>query len=149
MERQRRVVILPRRLERSVAMAQRDDVGQLRLTLPRSMMAMRSGNTPFSLLARQQEPFYRTALSRKNQWSWGGSTTRNLKRCRLIAGMVALFFSWWNLFVRLAESNHHRQADHQPTIAASGHRQANPPCRPHQRDDHQQPRRASPRPKRR
>jgi hypothetical protein len=100
---QRRIVILPRRHERSVAMAQRDDVGQLWLTLPRSMMAMRSGNTPSSLLARQQEPFYRSALSRKNQCGLGGFTTRNLKRCRLTAGMVALFFSRWNLFVRLAD----------------------------------------------
>jgi hypothetical protein len=29
----------------------------------------------------------------KNQWGWGGFTTRDLKRCRLIAGLVVLFFN--------------------------------------------------------
>jgi Transposase DDE domain group 1 len=46
--RHRRVVILRRRLERSLALAERDDAGQLKLTLPRSTTAARSGNTPFS-----------------------------------------------------------------------------------------------------
>src|SRR5216683_2102172 len=46
----------------------------------------------------------------KNQWGWGGFTTRDLKRCRLMAGCVALVFNWWNLFVRLADPNHHREA---------------------------------------
>ena len=46
----------------------------------------------------------------KNQWGWGGFTTSDLKRCRLMAGLVALFFNWWNLFVRLADPNHHREA---------------------------------------
>src|SRR5262249_43562682 len=35
---------------------------------------------------------------------------RDLKRCRLMAGCVALVFNWWNLFVRLADPNHHREA---------------------------------------
>jgi hypothetical protein len=46
----------------------------------------------------------------KNQWGWGGFTTRDLKRCRLMAGLVALYFNWWNLFVRLVDPNHHREA---------------------------------------
>ena len=46
----------------------------------------------------------------KNQWGWGGFTTRDLKRCRLMAGCVALVFNWWNLFVRLADPAHHREA---------------------------------------
>jgi hypothetical protein len=33
-----------------------------------------------------------------------------LKRCRLMAGCVALVFNWWNLFVRLADPDHHREA---------------------------------------
>jgi hypothetical protein len=44
----------------------------------------------------------------KNQWGWVAS--RDLKRCRLMAGYVALVFNWWNLFVRLADPNHHREA---------------------------------------
>jgi len=46
----------------------------------------------------------------KNQWGWGGFTTRDLKRCRPMAGFVALVFNWWNLFVRLADPNRHREA---------------------------------------
>ena len=46
----------------------------------------------------------------KNQWGWGGFTTRDLKRCRLMAGAVALVFNWWNLFVRLADPDRHREA---------------------------------------
>jgi hypothetical protein len=42
----------------------------------------------------------------KNQWGWGGFTTRDLKRCRLLAGVVALVYNWWSLFVRLD----HREA---------------------------------------
>jgi len=46
----------------------------------------------------------------KNQWGWGGFVTRDLARCRLMAGIVALMFNWWNLFVRLADPDHHREA---------------------------------------
>jgi hypothetical protein len=46
----------------------------------------------------------------KNQRGWGGFTTRDLTRCRLMAGCVALVFNWWNLFVRLADSDHHHEA---------------------------------------
>ena len=45
----------------------------------------------------------------KNQWGWGGFTTRDLKRCRLMAGLVALVYNWWSLFVRLADPDHHRE----------------------------------------
>ena len=41
---------------------------------------------------------------------WGGFTTQDLTRCRLLAGMVALFYNWWSLFVRLADPEHHREA---------------------------------------
>jgi hypothetical protein len=46
----------------------------------------------------------------KNQWGWGGFTTQDLKRCRLMARTVALVYNWWNLFVRLAEPNKHLEA---------------------------------------
>ena len=46
----------------------------------------------------------------KNQWGWGGFTTQDLKRCRLLAGIVALIYNWWSLFVRLADPDHHREA---------------------------------------
>ena len=46
----------------------------------------------------------------KNQWGWGGFTTHDLKRCRLLAGSVALIFNWWSLFVRLADPDHRSEA---------------------------------------
>ena len=46
----------------------------------------------------------------KNQWGWGGYTTHDLKRCRLISRMVALIYNWWSLFVRLAHPNTHLEA---------------------------------------
>jgi hypothetical protein len=46
----------------------------------------------------------------KNQWGWGGFTTHDLARCRLAARLVALFYNWWNIFVRLAEPDRHREA---------------------------------------
>jgi hypothetical protein len=46
----------------------------------------------------------------KNQWGWGGFTTQDLTRCRLLAGTVALAYNWWSLFARLADPEHHREA---------------------------------------
>ena len=46
----------------------------------------------------------------KNQWGWGGFTTQDLARCRLAARLVALFYDWWSIFVRLAEPDRHREA---------------------------------------
>ena len=46
----------------------------------------------------------------KNQWGWGGFTTHDLARCRLAARLVALFYDWWNIFVRLAEPDRHMEA---------------------------------------
>jgi hypothetical protein len=46
----------------------------------------------------------------KNQWGWAGFTTHDLKRCRLMGRIVALVCNWWNLFVRLADPDQHREA---------------------------------------
>jgi hypothetical protein len=46
----------------------------------------------------------------KNHWGWGGFTTHDPTRCRLMARTVALVANWWNLFVRLADPEHHREA---------------------------------------
>src|SRR5271166_3885159 len=36
--------------------------------------------------------------------------THDLARCRLAARLVAMFYDWWNIFVRLAEPDRHREA---------------------------------------
>lgn len=46
----------------------------------------------------------------KNHWGWGGFTTHDLKRCQIMARLVALVYDWWSLFSRLADPDHHREA---------------------------------------
>jgi hypothetical protein len=48
----------------------------------------------------------------KKQWGWGGFTTHDLKRCRLLAGSVALIFNSWSLFVRLADPDRRPHPQH-------------------------------------
>ena len=46
----------------------------------------------------------------KNQWGWGGYTTKDLKRCQLMARQIALIYNWWSMFVRLAIPRRHAEA---------------------------------------
>jgi hypothetical protein len=46
----------------------------------------------------------------KNQWGWGGFTTRDLLRCQITARLVAQVYNWWNLFVRCADPTRAREA---------------------------------------
>jgi hypothetical protein len=46
----------------------------------------------------------------KNQWGWNGYTTQKLAPCRIMANLVALFYNWWNLYVRFFDEAHHREA---------------------------------------
>lgn len=46
----------------------------------------------------------------KNQWGWGGFTTRDLLRCQVAARLVAQVYNWWNLFVRCADPARAREA---------------------------------------
>jgi hypothetical protein len=46
----------------------------------------------------------------KNQWGWGGFTTQTLKPTRIMAGIIALVFNWWNIFCRLADPAEHMEA---------------------------------------
>ena len=50
------------------------------------------------------------ALATPQVKRWGGFTTHDLARCRLAARMLALFYDWWNIFVRLVDPNLHREA---------------------------------------
>jgi len=46
----------------------------------------------------------------KNQWGWGGYTTHDMKRCQIMARLIALIYNWWSLYVRLAIPDHHAEA---------------------------------------
>jgi hypothetical protein len=118
--RHRRIVILRRRLERSLALTERDDAGQLRLSFAEIddgrevweyavlVTSLDSELLTLGQLYRDRADSENAFDELKNQWGWGGFTTRDLKRCRLMAGYVALVFNWWNLFVRLAKADHWR-----------------------------------------
>jgi len=46
----------------------------------------------------------------KNQWGWGGYTTKDMERCNLSARAVALVYNWWSWYVRLAHPRTRREA---------------------------------------
>ena len=120
--RQRRVVMLRRRVERSLAIRQADAAGQLALSLVEidqrqevweyavMVTSLSAELLSIGQLYRDRGDCENNFDELKNQWGWGGFTTHDLKRCRLMAGSIGLIFNWWNLFVRLADPEHHREA---------------------------------------
>jgi hypothetical protein len=120
--RHRRLVILRRRLERSLALTERGAIGQLVLGFAEidggrevweyAVLATSLASEILTVgqLYRDRADCENGFDELKNHWGWGGFTTHDLKRCRLMARCVALVFNWWNLFVRLADPDHHREA---------------------------------------
>ncbi len=119
--RTRRVVVLRRRLPAMLALTRGDKArGELFWTGAQPG----TGVWEFAVLAtsldleiRSLAQLYRDRADAengfdelKNQWGWGGFTTRDLTRCRHMARLVALIYNWWSLFVRLADPDHHREA---------------------------------------
>ena len=45
----------------------------------------------------------------KNQWGWSGFTTKQLKPCKAMARLIAIVANLWNVFVRLADPDAHRE----------------------------------------
>ena len=120
--RQRRIIVLRRRVKGALAMPSTDEQGQLRLTFQdidpgediweyqvlATSLVEELGS--FGQLYRDRADGENIFDELKNQWGWGGFVTQDLARCRLAARMVALFYDWWNIFVRLAEPDWHREA---------------------------------------
>jgi hypothetical protein len=46
----------------------------------------------------------------KNQWGWSGFTTHDLKRCQIMARIIATVYNWWSRFTRLAILEKHAKA---------------------------------------
>ena len=119
--RARRVVVLRRKLNGEILITGKDDM--------QDQFAFIEGDVPTAryeyavlITSTQHEIVTLAQLYRdradaennfdelKNQWGWGGFTTQDLARCRLMARMVALVYNWWNLFVRLAQPHKHFEA---------------------------------------
>jgi len=116
--RPRRAVVFRRRLQRPA------QAGEVPL-LERSGVTVPSGplyeyvvlltNLKENLLSllhlyRQRADVENAYDELKNQWGWGGFTTRDLLRCQVAARLVAQVYNWWNLFVRCADPTRAREA---------------------------------------
>ena len=121
--RQRRVIVLRRRLKDAVGLrVSDDDDGPLQLAFVEigaatdvyeySVLVTSLDETTeaFGQLYRDRGDEENIFDEMKNQWGWGGYTTHDLARCRLAARLLALFYDWWNIFVRLADPDLHREA---------------------------------------
>jgi hypothetical protein len=120
--RQRRAIVLRRRVKGEVGLSQDDVNGAAQLSFVEIGEATEvyEYSVLVTSLDEQTETFGQLYRDRgedenifdetKNQWGWGGFTTHDLARCRLAARLVALFFDWWNIFVRLADPTAHREA---------------------------------------
>jgi Transposase DDE domain group 1 len=120
--RQRRVVLLRRKVDRPSASIEPAPGGQQRLSFATVDAGKKAWDYAALVTSLDAEILTLGQLYRdradcendfdelKNQWGWGGFTTQDLKRCRLMARCVALIFNWWTLYVRLADPDHHREA---------------------------------------
>ena len=119
--RARRVVVLRRKLTGEVLITDKEDPQEqfafIETDVPaaRYEYAVLVTSTEHAILTLAQ--LYRDRADAennfdelKNQWGWGGFTTHDLARCRLMARMVALIYNWWTLFVRLAQPHKHFEA---------------------------------------
>jgi DDE family transposase len=118
--RQRQVVILRRRLKEAIA--GHDGAGQLALGFVEIVPGAEAYEYGVLVTCLEEEVLTLAQLYRdradsenpfdelKNQWGWGGFTTRDLARCQIMARFIALIYNWWNLFVRLAEPDRHLEA---------------------------------------
>jgi hypothetical protein len=120
--RQRRVVLLRRKLDRPLVLVDRSEPEQPLLSFAEIgpdrevweyaalVTSLDAEILTLGQLYRDRGDCENSFDELKNQWGWGGFTTHDLKRCRLLAGSVALIFNWWSLFVRLADPDHRLEA---------------------------------------
>ena len=120
--RQRRIVVLRRRLQMPLAVAERNAGGQLSLGFAEVgsdkevyeyavlVTSLDDEILTIGQSYRDRADCENTFDELKNQWGWGGFTTRDLKRCRLMARIVALAYDWWNIYVRLVNPDRHMEA---------------------------------------
>ncbi len=126
--RQRRVIVLRRRIPDDLVLAERK---RLAGTTPQEQLALGFVETakdgplyeyavlvtslPDEILTLAQHYRDRADAENnfdelKNQWGWRGFTTHDLKRCQIMARIIALIYNWWSLFVRLAIPDKHAEA---------------------------------------
>jgi hypothetical protein len=126
--RQRRVIVLRRRIRDELVLMEKK---RLAGTTPQEQLALgfaeivKDGplyeyavlvtSLPDEILALAQHYRDRADAENnfdelKNQWGWSGFTTHDLKRCQIMARIIALIYNWWSLFARLAIPEKHAEA---------------------------------------
>ena len=120
--RDRRVVVLRRPLAKQLAVVDEANPEQLRLSFAEvtdkvqvyeyAVLVTSLGDDILAVAQhyRDRADCENNFDELKNQWGWGGFTTRDLKRCRFMARMTALVYDWWSLFVRLADPDKHTES---------------------------------------
>jgi hypothetical protein len=124
----RRVIVLRRRLGEDLVLAEKKRMAgttrQQQLALgfveiakdgPLYEYAVLVTSLPDELLALAQHYRDRADAENnfdelKNQWGWSGFTTHDLKRCQVMARIIALTYNWWSLFARLVIPEKHAEA---------------------------------------
>jgi Transposase DDE domain group 1 len=120
--RHRRIILLRRKLSGNLMLTERNDLAQRLLSFVEVgpdkelweyaalVTSLDAEILTIGQLYRDRADCENAFDELKNQWGWGGFTTQDLARCRLLAGTVALIYNWWSLFARLADPDHHREA---------------------------------------
>jgi hypothetical protein len=118
----RRVVVLRRRVRKSLAVLNKSQTGPVQLSFAELDDDVAVYEYSVLVTSLDQEVLTVAQLYRdradaencfdelKNHWAWGGFTTQDLKRCRLMARITALIYNWWSLFARLADPDQHTEA---------------------------------------
>jgi hypothetical protein len=114
-DKKRRVVILRRATQPQPgqALSRKNSEGQLELLLPGQDVQLweysvlvtnsRYGLDAMPQLYRDRADVENGFDELKNQWGWGGFTTRDLERCQTSARAVALIYNWWSWYCRAAQ----------------------------------------------
>jgi hypothetical protein len=120
--RERRVIVLRRPIRGAVLLKKTEASGQMMFAQIETMEGVKkyeyvvlvtSLSDPIGTIAqhyRDRADAENVIDELKNQWSWCGFTTCDLKRCQIMARMGALIYNWWSLFVRLAIPERHAEA---------------------------------------
>ena len=120
----RRVVVLRRRIKHDIALTAKREERQLVLALPHDSLEHNAKLWEYTVLVTNVEydiaaigQLYRDRCDcengfdeLKNQWGWGGFTTRDMHRSQLTARAVALVYNWWSWYVRAANPQARREA---------------------------------------
>jgi hypothetical protein len=126
-ERSRRVVVLRRRLktDEMIVALQNPVTGQQSFTFPGTTKKTEIYEYAVMVTSLDEENYdiltlasqYRDRADSenvfdemKNQWTWGGFTTHDMKRCGLMARTTALIYNWWSLYCRLSFPDKHTEA---------------------------------------